>query len=574
MEPEEGTLRHTKLRRRLGAGILGLSLIGGSLAFQQAPAAADDEDVAVGDAGFEDPLVSPDGWVTFDTGGISDDADDTDDWFVTQGTVDLVNGRWAPPPGNPDDASGNQTLDLDGFSRGTVCQDLTTEDNAPHALRFALTRNGDFGPSPSAGVLIEFYDLPIGGPVLLSDETESLSHTDPAEDPWTAEDPNWESHEIEFTSGGSGGTRICFTSQSLDDWVNRGAVIDNVSVTKLNTGPRILFVTPHDTDPNNDGEVDDEYTDGDESADGAANPERFWVGQEADYDVDCIDPDDEDQPVTCLGARINPAGSLVSEIFDFNGPPTAIPTGEDDIGWHTLAAYTADCSGYDLDELSCFGDTPEDEEWDDQERLQDYAVVGTDGACRATGASLLGIRLADANPPAIPCEDDEASLVNTNNALGNPLLGSLRIGAINAETVEEPGLASASSSIADVRLRVVPFLLNLRVQGLESSVVSTLGDDCAEFSTRSSSVAGLTIGTTTYNIGDTVNMEIPLGPLGKIVANHEFQLDDGTWVRRALFVDLPGTTFDIVLGASSSYLHCDALPEGRPGPDYEFQEND
>ena len=166
--------------------------------------------------GFEDPVVG--GAYTTLTSGLTG-------WTIDSGSVDLIQTYWTP-------YEPTQSLDLDGFTAGTISQVLSTVPGTTYTLTFAFSNNPDGqgqdyngGPTsfpPSARVTVT------GSALLLShDIWHDLAHGFVPAASLTV--MNWDTYSGTFTADSSS-TALAFAS--LDNantpW---GIALDAVSVT-------------------------------------------------------------------------------------------------------------------------------------------------------------------------------------------------------------------------------------------------------------------------------------------------------------------------------------------------------
>ena len=113
---------------------LKLVAIAVSLAALAMPASASVELVTNG--GFEiDPVTNSDGFTTFSSG-----AQGLTGWTIGLGSVDLVGSYWSA-------ASGNNSLDLNGNTRGGIRQLLQTTTGQLYQLSFDMAGNFASGPA-------------------------------------------------------------------------------------------------------------------------------------------------------------------------------------------------------------------------------------------------------------------------------------------------------------------------------------------------------------------------------------------------------------------------------------------
>jgi choice-of-anchor C domain-containing protein len=158
--------------------------------------------------GFEKPLAPPVGYETYNAGSAFWG------WSVASGDVDIVNTNYYAS------ATGVQSLDLNGYGRGEVFQDVTTISGKSYRLSFALAANPV--PRAGSGLPIKQVEVKWGTNVIAT-----LSHDITG---YTAENVGW--RQFTFVVTGSGSDRLSF--RSLTDG-NAGSAIDDVSVTTEDT---------------------------------------------------------------------------------------------------------------------------------------------------------------------------------------------------------------------------------------------------------------------------------------------------------------------------------------------------
>ncbi|MEV5712120.1 choice-of-anchor C family protein [Actinoallomurus sp. NPDC052274] len=91
--------------------------------------------------GFENPVVPANSFTTFNAGA------EIGAWRVADGNVDLIgSGFWQA-------AEGNQSIDLDGNTAGTVEQSVPTHFGGCYNVTFSLAGNPDGGPAVKRGFL-------------------------------------------------------------------------------------------------------------------------------------------------------------------------------------------------------------------------------------------------------------------------------------------------------------------------------------------------------------------------------------------------------------------------------------
>lgn len=198
-----------------------------------------------------------------------------------------------------------------------------------------------------------------------------------------------------------------------------------------------------------------------------------------------------------------------------------------------------------------------------------FAVPATAGAeptttvCRATPISLLGLTPATANPGENPCVTDKQSVAAINHAnrprrglldLSPVLWEFLRVGAIEGDTELGTDSASATADIAGVELRIPLMGYALNIKGVHSEATAAIrfGCDDAQLNGRSR-VGELIVAGVPHDIGGGPE-KIDLG-IARILLNETIEEGD-TITQRAVFIDLPGTALDIVLGETKAGLSC------------------
>ena len=154
------------------------------------------------DGGFEDPIAS----VPFTTYNATTTFGG---WTVSDGSVDLINGYWAP-------ASGIQSLDLSGDTAGTIYQDLATAPGQAYSLSFDLSGNPDGGLTKIKSLLVSFGGSTLG--TIFYDTTGN-----------DRANMNWITEQFAFVATDTS-TRLTF--QSLDNSAY-GPALDNIKVEAI-----------------------------------------------------------------------------------------------------------------------------------------------------------------------------------------------------------------------------------------------------------------------------------------------------------------------------------------------------
>jgi hypothetical protein len=136
-------------------------------------------------------------------------------------------------------------------------------------------------------------------------------------------------------------------------------------------------------------------------------------------------------------------------------------------------------------------------------------------------------------------------------------LGTLEVGTLGAATATpQPGVEQAMGSISAMHLSLLG--LDIKADELTSAAQSTMGAGCSAVnSVGRSHVGRFTVNGKAIEIGSApFVLKLPLG-LGAIYLNQQVTTATSI-VQRALFVDLPGTFLDVVLGQASTGASCDA----------------
>jgi hypothetical protein len=186
-----------------------------------------------------------------------------------------------------------------------------------------------------------------------------------------------------------------------------------------------------------------------------------------------------------------------------------------------------------------------------------YRVGVVAGLCRGTALSLLGLDPATANPAETPCATKTKTLasVNTKLASGGGLLGSLLGNTLTASLLDAGTTAGATSARAEAHVADVTVRLGVtavRIQGVHSQASSTLTSCGSATVSGTSSVASLSVAGVAIPLSGTLT--VPL--LGGAIHLNQSVRSGNTITQRAVFIDLPGTALDIVLGESKAGVVC------------------
>jgi uncharacterized repeat protein (TIGR01451 family) len=210
-----------------------------------------------------------------------------------------------------------------------------------------------------------------------------------------------------------------------------------------------------------------------------------------------------------------------------------------------------------------------DDDLTDNTATSSSAEGGVNGLCRAIPLGLLNQNLAVANPAQTPCALDAKSILNLFVPLGPtlppllaPLAAGVRATAILGLTSEGPGRAAAAAMVARATITIPALGLNLNVEGVSTTATSHLTSCDAPAALGSSSrVAKITLNGTTIP-GEAASISIPL-IVGALHLNQKI-VSGNTIIRRAVFLDLPGTALDVVIAESKAGAECPAPPPPAP----------
>ena len=184
-----------------------------------------------------------------------------------------------------------------------------------------------------------------------------------------------------------------------------------------------------------------------------------------------------------------------------------------------------------------------------------YRVGVVAGLCRGTALRVLGVDPATANPGETPCVTQSKKVANVNtklasggllSLLGNTLTASLLEGGTTAGTT----FARAEAHVADVTVKLG--VTTVRILGVHSKASSTLTSCGAATVSGTSSVASLNVG----GVGIAVPGPLTVPLLGGAIHLNQTVRSGNTITQRAAFIDLPGTSLDIVIGESKAGVAC------------------
>jgi hypothetical protein len=273
---------------------------------------------------------------------------------------------------------------------------------------------------------------------------------------------------------------------------------------KVNEAPHIVNLTPLDGD-------------------------TFFQGQNVTPNYSCYD-NDHDGTITddSIASCVGPAGPLATQ----NTP----------VGVYTYSVKAVDNDGAATTQTVS------------------YKVVPVVGSCQATGLQLLDLVFGNSGP-ADPCATGDGVTVKANAPLGALAPSLLLNTGVQANVIEghtvrtKPATFAAHADIADTSVNILG-TVNLKVTGVHTTASSTLTSCSTAQLTGTSSVGTLSLNGLPITVGSTP-LTIPL-VIGTLYLNQRVVTATGI-TERAVFLDLPGTALDVVIGASSVAPRCGTL---------------
>jgi hypothetical protein len=188
------------------------------------------------------------------------------------------------------------------------------------------------------------------------------------------------------------------------------------------------------------------------------------------------------------------------------------------------------------------------------------AIVGAAALCEARVLGLpLNLNVAHANPPETPCATRDATVKEVTELLSTVSLipalnSSVSAGALLSTTTSEPGVAAAHATAAVARVKIPTLALDLQVTGVDATARSEVGACSAPaVLTGTSSIASLRLNGVTIPVGDQ-SLSIPL-VVGALHLNQRV-VSGSTIIRRTVFLDLPGTALDVIIGEAKAGAAC------------------
>ncbi len=161
------------------------------------------------------------------------------------------------------------------------------------------------------------------------------------------------------------------------------------------------------------------------------------------------------------------------------------------------------------------------------------------------------------------CKTENGTAIDTTKILGTksplPILtNQLVVKAGRATSKGGPGLARATASLAEAKVKLPLLGIDLVVKGVTSDVTSQIGEDCAVTTTPTSKVASHHPQRLPEAVGDGPMVLDLIPGLLQVRLNQTINNPDGTVTRQAVVVDLLGsnTTLDVVIGEATAGIGC------------------
>lgn len=181
-------------------------------------------------------------------------------------------------------------------------------------------------------------------------------------------------------------------------------------------------------------------------------------------------------------------------------------------------------------------------------------------SCKGTGATLLTLTFAVANPLDSPCKARTASVVNISGKKSLKVTAK----AVSATTFLNAGRLAKAGDNAGADAKVVKAAIGA-IKGHHIAVgvvTSQVRESCVKsgpglrlVGKAKSRVAGLIIGTKKYGV-ITTPVKIPLGPLATIWINRTIRIGT-TLMQRGVQIDLAGKTIVVLAQSQADF-------KGRP----------
>ncbi len=202
--------------------------------------------------------------------------------------------------------------------------------------------------------------------------------------------------------------------------------------------------------------------------------------------------------------------------------------------------------------VKMFSVTATDDDGATATKTVSYRVAMATGLCRGTALRAVGLDPATANAPESPCIAQAKSASSAGQSSGGLLGNALSSSVLSANTARDNVSRSADAHVADVKVNAL--VVAIHVRGVHSEVSSKLSTCSSATAQGKSSVSSLSVGGLAIAVTDQP-MTVPL-LVGAIHLNQTVRTGN-TITQTAVFIDLPGTALDVVLGQSKAGAVCD-----------------
>jgi uncharacterized repeat protein (TIGR01451 family) len=230
----------------------------------------------------------------------------------------------------------------------------------------------------------------------------------------------------------------------------------------------------------------------------------------------------------------------------------------------TIKGTVAGAAGSSIANSACVTGNEDDLAGDNNCGSSTSSVRAVLGLCRGTAlrtGDLLvlspGLLFGTANEQEFPC------VTAAKHTLDVPLPG-LHVTVLSGKTFNGATTKAASSSVATVDLLAGTHVIH--IGAVESTASASLGGTCSNVIRQGhSNVASLTVDGKGIAVADQP-ITVPLPGLGAIYVNQTILTTANTVTQRGVYVDLPGTSLDVIVAESKAGISCAGSGPARTAP--------